>query len=382
MLRVLITGSGSRYEVDHTGAICSGDKFIELCETLGKVLALRQHQVFLLSDDDRHADPHVFRGYATQAQQQRTQAPPIRLSYGDPSDPENRSTIKFRTYREQFPDVVVEDVDVSGNYPYNRVSIVRDVDVVIAIGGEEGVRQFVEIAEALDKPLIPIAAFGGVAEHAWTRRELAFRTVFRIKTEPLTKYFGDTSMERVAGIADAAEEMVRTARRQLAGSPSGNRISFTSRTPRVFVGSSSEGLPLANKIQELLANDHSVVVWNQGTVFGLGSATLEALEEAVAEYDAAIFVFTPDDELVMRGEVKPVARDNVLFELGLFIGKLGRRRAFAVNPRSGRIALPTDLSGIATAEYDPDEPNLAARLGPSCNRLRTAIATAIRGSGV
>jgi hypothetical protein len=92
---------------------------------LGYAIASRQHQVFLLSDDDRHADPHVFRGYATQAQQQRTQVPPIRLSYGDSSDPENRSATKFRTYRERFPDVVVEDVDVSGNYPFNRVSIVR-----------------------------------------------------------------------------------------------------------------------------------------------------------------------------------------------------------------------------------------------------------------
>lgn len=144
--------------------------------------------------------------------------------------------------------------------------------------------------------------------------------------------------------------------------------------PRVFIGSSSEGLSIANKVKELLAPDHSVVVWNQGTVFGLGDATLEALERAVLEYDFGVFVFTPDDELHMRGVQKPVARDNVVFELGLFIGRLGRGNAYVVQPGRGSIALPTDLSGITTATYDPREMNLSARLGPAVSRIRDAIA--------
>lgn len=146
--------------------------------------------------------------------------------------------------------------------------------------------------------------------------------------------------------------------------------------PRAFIGSSTEGLTVANKIQELLAHDLSVVVWNQGTVFGLGDATLEALEAAVLEYQFGIFVFTPDDKLQTRGETKPVARDNVLFELGLFIGKLGRHRAFVVHPGKRAIVLPSDLLGITTATYDPDERNLAAAIGPVCNRIRGAVKAA------
>jgi hypothetical protein len=146
--------------------------------------------------------------------------------------------------------------------------------------------------------------------------------------------------------------------------------------PRAFIGSSTEGLTIANKIQELLSHDLSADVWNQGTVFGLGDATLEALEVAVLQYQFGIFVFTPDDHLHTRGEAKPVARDNVLFELGLFIGKLGRHRAFVIHPGKRAIDLPSDLLGITTAKYDPDEKNLASTLGPVCNRIRDAVRAA------
>ena len=143
--------------------------------------------------------------------------------------------------------------------------------------------------------------------------------------------------------------------------------------PRAFIGSSSEGLEIANKIQALLEYDLSSEIWNQGTVFGLGDATLEALEQAVLAYKFGIFVFTPDDQLHTRGEFKSVARDNVIFELGLFIGKLSRKQAFVIHPAKKAIALPSDLAGITTATYDPDKSNLAAALGPACQKIREAV---------
>ncbi|MFZ3112320.1 nucleotide-binding protein [Methanothrix sp.] len=141
----------------------------------------------------------------------------------------------------------------------------------------------------------------------------------------------------------------------------------------IFIGSSTEGLRIANKLQELLSNDFSVIVWDQGTVFGLGTSTLEALEAAVLQYDFAVFVFTPDDKLYTRGTTIYVPRDNVIFELGMFIGKLGRLKAFAVHPVINEMDLPSDLKGITTAIYDPTEDNLAAALGPAANRIRNAI---------
>ncbi|MCP5265133.1 MAG: nucleotide-binding protein [Burkholderiaceae bacterium] len=142
---------------------------------------------------------------------------------------------------------------------------------------------------------------------------------------------------------------------------------------RIFVGSSTEGLKIANKLQELLSPELSVVVWNQNTVFGLGDSTLEALEAAILEYQYGVFVFTPDDQLYTRGATLSVARDNVIFELGMFIGKLGRRRAFVIHPSKKSVSLPSDLNGITTAPYEATESNLASALGPVASKVREAV---------
>lgn len=148
--------------------------------------------------------------------------------------------------------------------------------------------------------------------------------------------------------------------------------------PRIFIASSFEGLKVARSIQTELNYDFTVEIWNQDTVFGLGTATIEALENAVTKYDFGIFVFTPDDQLHTRGEIKSVARDNVVFELGLFIGKLTRFRAFVIHPDKKTIYLPSDLMGMKTATYDSGNPNLRVAIGPACEEIRNAV---IRAKG-
>lgn len=142
---------------------------------------------------------------------------------------------------------------------------------------------------------------------------------------------------------------------------------------KIFIGSSTEGLEISRYIQTELAFDYHATIWNQGTVFGLGDATIEALERAVLEFDFAVFVFSPDDQVVTRGETQIVARDNVIFELGLFIGKLSRLHTFVVHPRGIRMSFPSDLSGLTMASFDPNHPHLQAALGPACHAIRDAI---------
>jgi predicted nucleotide-binding protein len=143
--------------------------------------------------------------------------------------------------------------------------------------------------------------------------------------------------------------------------------------PTVFIGSSTEGRQIAEHIQISLDEIADCTIWSQG-VFDLTKNTLESLEQATASFDYAVLVLTADDVAVKRCSLVETARDNVIFELGLFMGALGRERTFIVHPREQPPTLPTDLLGIMTAQYSVREDgNLDAALGPACTRLKHNI---------
>ena len=139
------------------------------------------------------------------------------------------------------------------------------------------------------------------------------------------------------------------------------------------IGSSSEGHDIAKAVQANLEYACECEVWSQG-VFGLGKDTMEALIHNLGKYDFAVLVLTPDDIIVSRGETSLVARDNVLFELGLFIGKIGRDRTFMVTDRAADIKIPSDLSGISPATFvKPQSGNLQAALGTACTMIEEKV---------
>jgi hypothetical protein len=213
-LKILVSGSGSRFEVDPAGKIAGGDRFQEFCESLGGALARKGHQIFLLSDYDVHADSATFKGYGEASVATQRDLPPAVVTYGTVSDPENKKGIKFVELRGRFPKLEVRDFNGEGEYPFNRVSIVREVDVVIVVGGEKGAKDMVEIAQALGKTIIPVACFGGVGERTWDRLRADIDRVTNHMTEPLTRYFGDTSDQRSDAIVALVERMATANRRE------------------------------------------------------------------------------------------------------------------------------------------------------------------------
>jgi predicted nucleotide-binding protein len=142
--------------------------------------------------------------------------------------------------------------------------------------------------------------------------------------------------------------------------------------PKLLILSSAEALDVAREIQSALAHDVLCVVWTDG-IFWAGGYPLEALETAVNASDFGVAVAEFEDIVESRGERRPTIRDNVLFELGMFMGKLGRRRTILVHPRHAGLKLPSDLHGITPAVYDPGRDDLRARLGPACNEIRKVI---------
>ncbi|WP_019882486.1 MULTISPECIES: nucleotide-binding protein [unclassified Methylophilus] len=145
--------------------------------------------------------------------------------------------------------------------------------------------------------------------------------------------------------------------------------------PKIFIGSSREGLDIANPIHANLTRDAECTVWSNG-VFQISGSTLYSLINALRNSDFGVFVFSPDDLTIMRGQQNPVVRDNVIFELGLFIGRLGVERCFFITPdHVADLRLPTDLMGILPGQYEANrhDQNWLAATNPVCMQIRAKL---------
>jgi len=114
---------------------------------------------------------------------------------------------------------------------------------------------------------------------------------------------------------------------------------------RIFVGSSSADKTLAEEVARSLTYDDATgECWSEA--FPLGLLTFEALERMLRRCVGAVFIVSPDDS----GH----PNDNVMIELGLVAGRMGRARvALCV---CGDVTLPSDLLAVTRIELDPASP--------------------------
>lgn len=151
-------------------------------------------------------------------------------------------------------------------------------------------------------------------------------------------------------------------------------ISLPRTEPVIFIASSSEGLPLAEKIRDHFSNDPFIIsIWSEG-VFRPTSTVIEDLVKAIMSSDFAIIVITPDDITTSRSITKNSPRDNVLFEFGLFIGHLGRERTFFIHERGLDIKIPSDLLGVNGIIFNSGKPNTQnKRIAPCIETIRGIV---------
>lgn len=85
-----------------------------------------------------------------------------------------------------------------------------------------------------------------------------------------------------------------------------------------------------------------------------GRTIIEKLEDCARRAGFAIILLTPDDIGALKDNVedgnKPRARQNVVFELGYFMGKLGRKRVCPLF--KGDIEKPSDIDGVVYVPVD------------------------------
>ena len=83
-----------------------------------------------------------------------------------------------------------------------------------------------------------------------------------------------------------------------------------------------------------------------------GLTTIEKFEASASEVGFAVVLLTPDDlgGAVAAPEQAARVRQNVIFELGYFVGRLGRGRACLL--RKGEVEIPSDLVGVIYTDMD------------------------------
>ncbi len=124
--------------------------------------------------------------------------------------------------------------------------------------------------------------------------------------------------------------------------------------PRIFIASSSEQIATARRIEAALQapGQWTVDVWPER--FDFSASYIESLEKELDTADFAIVVLTGDDAATVRTSDVVLPRDNVIFELGLFIGRLGRSRCFFFVDAASATQIASDLSGVKPVAFYPD----------------------------
>lgn len=95
-----------------------------------------------------------------------------------------------------------------------------------------------------------------------------------------------------------------------------------------------------------------------------GRTIIEKFEDE-ANVDFAIVLMSDNDDYgaeIGKEDTKPRARQNVILELGYFIGKLGRKNHVCVLKKDN-VEVPSDILGIVYKQYDPSNDSWKFALG-------------------
>jgi CRP/FNR family cyclic AMP-dependent transcriptional regulator len=174
--------------------------------------------------------------------------------------------------------------------------------------------------------------------------------------------FAAIALRHVAVYRHIAKELSRRLKQR------NSLVAGTNDRVRVLIVSSVEALKVARSVKEELDHDELFVdIWPD--IFRASFYTLDDLERKLADTDFVIAIAQGDDIVESRDEKWPAPRDNVIFELALVMGMLGRHRAILMEPREDKVKLPSDLAGVTTVTYKKGADG-RPDIGAACNKLR------------
>lgn len=127
---------------------------------------------------------------------------------------------------------------------------------------------------------------------------------------------------------------------------------------KLFIGSSAgRGVTIAeivaSQIQETCGEWLECEIWNRGNAFAINQSSLDSLIRTSRRYHYGIFVATKDDLTIKQDKAVYELRDNVIFEMGLFLGAMGLSRSFLLVEKGA--GLPSDFDGISVPMFSMED---------------------------
>jgi predicted nucleotide-binding protein len=156
-----------------------------------------------------------------------------------------------------------------------------------------------------------------------------------IKDDPHSKFLSKWKMATFKEIADIIENMLG--------------VKQNSIIQNVFIVHGHNDklkLELKNYLQNVLGLPEPIILHEQANS---GRTIIEKFEDYAYSSNIVFVLLTPDDRVVStnnNNDEKRRARQNVIFEMGFFMGILGRETGRVILLYLGPLEIPNDLSGI------------------------------------
>ena len=119
--------------------------------------------------------------------------------------------------------------------------------------------------------------------------------------------------------------------------------------PTLFIGCSSEVLPLARQIDQKLKDKITTIIWEKAKEQG---SILSKTIEAIKTTDFGLFIFYNDLQTIKNGDGGFITTTNVILETGMFLGnKESENQLILLKPKDTKnFKIPSDISNIITID--------------------------------
>jgi len=148
--------------------------------------------------------------------------------------------------------------------------------------------------------------------------------------------------------------------------------------PHAIVFSSGKSHPIAEAVKENLErHDFTADTWKENFFDENNTAPLNTFLKKLLCFDFAVLVLGDDDLRVdaTTGGTTAVPRDNVIFELGATMARMGTQKTFLLTPSAPAVTLPTYFKGLNPLTYElRADGNLVAGTGTACRHIRDRMA--------